>query len=73
MASPILNKFLQILLQTAMRFYARKAVYTFDQTIKKLSNYDDLSIECDSCNYKTLFFDPSDIFMTKEHKCKKCR
>lgn len=68
-----MDKFLQILLQTAMRFYARKAVYTFDSQVKKALNYSKFNVTCDTCEHVNNYSDYSIFFDTFKFNCNKCR
>ena len=69
----LVNKFTQILLMTAMRFYARKIVYNVDNQIKHLSNYNKLSITCTTCEHKHSFVDHTLLYNADNFICSNCR
>lgn len=69
----LVNKFTQILLMTAMRFYAKKVVYSVDTQIKNLSNYSKLSIMCLECNSRNCFVDHTLLYNPDNFVCNNCR
>lgn len=73
MQQNLTEKFIQILIQTAMRYYARKVVFTFDQQLRKAVNYNKLTVICDSCNTKNSFLDYSIFIEKTTHDCLNCR
>lgn len=69
----LVTKFTQILLATAMRFYAKKIVYGVDTQIKNLSNYNKLTITCADCETKNCFIDHTLLYNSDNFNCKSCR
>lgn len=63
------NKFIQTLITTAMRFYAKKSVYYIDNTVKKYSNFREYLVKCDKCNINNPFFNN----INYHYNCLNCR
>lgn len=67
------SKFMFILIQTLMRFYAKKIVYFFDDTVKSHLSKKNFSILCEECNTLHFFKTYSSIHKSNYHSCHYCR
>jgi hypothetical protein len=67
----LMNRFVQSIILAGLRFYAKKAIFVLDDTIKKYSQFSKFIVTCDECQQQNSYLHQK--LLTITDTCIACR